>query len=532
MAKYSEIDIVDDPSISRVGAWKNKDEFNLVYDWIFGSESNDQTKRLALRRMKVWKIRRSNLTPASVLSTLSILEIQLKDQINTELSIDELRAMYSTAFTRFLNYMSSIMRSRQLQSMYSTARELGIESFLVDLRHLCAHGQVIPSLQILQRTADYCLNWLRTFYWDRERNFITDANVKDVHLKDSAELQQSVSDWFNIYDAATEAIINHCKTIDDLKNTELSGSHIELLTNFSIECRNDKLLFIANKAINQLAQLSNSNERDRGNAHIYCDVLLELTNFMERSAQYYDSVKSEQTKFIGIHQNLFRLFAICDFINVMFMRLLYICEDELEEDFKRKAASFWSNEIATGFLVFKEFKNVYKAKKEKNAKFDVDMAPINTDVMTDDLKKIYKELHVNYQGTLIFGDTVRRPWALQFDRDFLIERATNINQYTVEPIQKCVRLIEPALDDGEAQYVKKLISIYMEQSSSKLNQSEIEMDDDSKVFTLEEYLAETSEATESMTENDKNVNDATSDSIWREAPDGINWKSCPIGEMP
>lgn len=64
------------------------------------------------------------------------------------------------------------------------------------------------------------------------------------------------------------------------------------------------------------------------------------------------------------------------------------------------------------------------------------MAPINTDIMTDDIKQIYKQLGVNYRGTLIFGDTVRRPWSLYFDRDFLMERATNINQYTVDVVKK------------------------------------------------------------------------------------------------
>lgn len=72
----------------------------------------------------------------------------------------------------------------------------------------------------------------------------------------------------------------------------------------------------------------------------------------------------------------------------------------------------------------------------QNAKFDVDMAPINTDIMTDDIKQIYKQLGVNYNGTLIFGDTVRRPWSLQFDREFLMERAMNINQYTVDVVIK------------------------------------------------------------------------------------------------
>lgn len=350
----------------------HRDEFAIVYDWIFSVGSNDQTKRQALERMKIWKIRRLNLTPASVLSTLSILDVQMKDCSTaiTKYADDDLRTMYSEAFLKFLNYMSSIMRSRTVQSMYSTARELGIESFLVDLRHLCAHGQVSPSLDIFRRTAAYCLKWLREFYWDRELNVITDASVRDVQLKSSVELEHSIQEYFRLYDAATEALAIGYKTVDDLPepthNGECDGIDILILKEFTKVTHQKRLTFIANKAINNLAQMSCSKGRDHGYSDIFCDVLFDCTNFVRRSASVYDTNrKDEQQKFIGIHQNLFRLFAICDFINNLFNRLLLICEDDVETIVLRKAATFWANEIATGFTVFKDFKQFYKNKKEK-----------------------------------------------------------------------------------------------------------------------------------------------------------------------
>lgn len=326
---------------------------------------------MALSRMKLWKVRRGNLTPASVLSTLTILDVQLTDKLNTGLTNDALRSLYSNAFTRFVNYMSSIMRSKTVQSMYSSARELGIETFLVDLRHLCAHGQVLPSLEIMRRTTVYCMEWLREFYWDREKNVITDATVRDVHTKSTAELQISIAKWFKLYDAATEALIRGCKTVDDLMKSKpderLTHECMEQLMNISQQIHNKRLSFIANKSINQLALLSTSNERDRGDAEIYCDVLFDCQYFMKRSAEHYknETTKEAKDKFIGIHQNLFRMFAICDFINAIFMRLLATCEDDSEDENFKRAACFWANEIVTGFLVFKELKMLYKAKREK-----------------------------------------------------------------------------------------------------------------------------------------------------------------------
>lgn len=350
----------------------------MVYDWLFGagrSVNSIETKRLALTRMKLWKMRRGQLTPASVLSTISILDVQLKDLSgDNRFSDDELRSMYANAFTRFVNYMSSIMRSRTVQSMYSTARELGMEPFLIDLRHLCAHGQVLPSLELSRRTTDYCIRWLREFYWDRERNFIADACVRDVRLKSSLDLEQSIVEWFALYDAATEALMAGYKNVDDLTNTSsghqlrLSPTKIERLKTISYEIRQYKLSFIANKAINELAWLSNSNDRDRGDAQIYCDVLLnDCEYFMKRSAECYRTKAQcdhQTIKFIGIHQNLFRMFAICDFINSVFLRFVHLCEDDTANADEKCTASFWAQEIATGFLVFKEFKMLYKRKRE------------------------------------------------------------------------------------------------------------------------------------------------------------------------
>lgn len=506
--------------VSRVGPWKNKAEFDLVHEWIYGKNSDQHTKHLAIKRIKVWKLRRQNLTPATVLSTLAILEAQCKDRADNQLINDELQSIYSIAFTRFLNYVSSIMRSRRFDSMYSTARELGIESFLVDLRHMCAHGQIAPSLQLFRRTANYCLTWLREFYWDRERDFITDANVGDVHLKQTIELEQLAGKWFSLYDVATEAMIIGCKTIDDCQdakyNDQIDGRYLAPLVQLSQEVHNNKLTFLATRAINELAAHSTANARDRGNAHIYGDLLINLPYFFKRSAEYYQS-QLDKARFVGLHQNLFRLFAICDYINALFVQLVEMCEDVHEDDAQRRAASFWSLEIVTGFVVFKQFKNEYKAKKEKNVNFELNLAPINTEFMTDELKRIYKKLNVNCYGTLIFGDTVRRPWALHFDRDFLLERCFNINPYTVATITKSIQLTQPALSAAQALQIEKMIAIYMGDGAS------VPAIED-KVYTVDDlpHIDKMSTAT--------NVSQS-SPSIWREAPEGLDWKSCPIGSI-
>lgn len=69
--------------------------------------------------------------------------------------------------------------------------------------------------------------------------------------------------------------------------------------------------------------------------------------------------------FIGLHQNLIRLFAVAGFINTLFERLVMICEDDNEQPYLREAAHFWATHMADGFIFFKEFKRAYKTKKDK-----------------------------------------------------------------------------------------------------------------------------------------------------------------------
>lgn len=196
-----------------------RDEFRFVFESLFTSKANIETKHLAMRQMDIWRIRRSELTPAAVLATMVLLESQLKD-VNSgkfNLSENDMQILYSSSLSRFYNYMSSIVQTRNpksLKTMYSTAKELGIHSFVVDLRHLCAHGQVLPPLKLLRKSSDYCLNWLNDFYWTRQMESITDISSHNLHQKEIADFNDSISKLYGLYEIALES---HLKGANDLK---------------------------------------------------------------------------------------------------------------------------------------------------------------------------------------------------------------------------------------------------------------------------------------------------------------------------
>lgn len=69
--------------------------------------------------------------------------------------------------------------------------------------------------------------------------------------------------------------------------------------------------------------------------------------------------------FIQLHQDLFRSIVICGFIELFFKCLITICENEHENDEQRNGATFWAQEILTGFIILKKFKEEYKRTIEK-----------------------------------------------------------------------------------------------------------------------------------------------------------------------
>lgn len=183
--------------------------------------------------------------------------------------------------------MSSIMQSKFLKTMYMTAKELGIESFLVDLRHLCAHGQVMPSLDVFQRTAVYCLNWLHTFYWKREINLIQNATVEDVRQKSFVEFEETVIELFTIYDSATEALYRKHRLVSDIDATKMDPIYLDHLIAYADYNGNERLSIIVTKITNELTELASKQSKTRGNAQLYCEILFRSKYFIETAGELF-----------------------------------------------------------------------------------------------------------------------------------------------------------------------------------------------------------------------------------------------------
>lgn len=183
--------------------------------------------------------------------------------------------------------MSSILQTRQLKSMYMTAKELGLDSFMVDLRHLCAHGHDLPDLDVFQRSATYLLDWLHTFYWKRELETIEDAQVHNVHQDRSLEYEEFLASLFHVYDTATEALHNSCRMLKDIKTghpfDEETAKSLKAYGNYH---KLDRLSVIVTKVSNEMVSLASQEIKIRGNDEIFCHVLLQCPFFLTTAGEF------------------------------------------------------------------------------------------------------------------------------------------------------------------------------------------------------------------------------------------------------
>lgn len=333
-------------------------EFNKVYEWLFGKQYSQQTRQKALCQIRVWNLRRSTLCPAAVLATSVIIDVQLKDSKENKFSDEELQTLYSNAFTRFFNFMSSIMQTHNMRTMYQTAKELGLQSFVVDLRHICAHGQVLPPLQVLRNTAEYCVSWLHDYYWASQGNTMCDIDAAHIRRKDKTEFDMNVSELFQIYDSALEGHMKGATNLKTLKR-HLHGKRFNSLKEFYSQNKLNSLQSAFDVIVQQLCALVKRDVAIKDLSEIYVEAFLKMSYFFKVNVSH--SSDADVITLLSVTQTLFRMLAIYGFVEDLFLSLIEITENPIAEASKRSGASFWAVEMAKGFLAFRQCKKMFKA---------------------------------------------------------------------------------------------------------------------------------------------------------------------------
>lgn len=149
--------------------WASIGELDQLCSWVFANEFDTQDKILAVNRVRAryskllstqlilcklsaWKA--ITTLPHALESTLSLLTAILQDNLYQSSSPSlSLRQIYAVAVIRMVNgLVDPLQVGAYARSIASIAAQLGLPSWLVELRHAATHED-LPSLELLREAA-------------------------------------------------------------------------------------------------------------------------------------------------------------------------------------------------------------------------------------------------------------------------------------------------------------------------------------------------------------------------------------------
>ncbi|XP_053687847.1 uncharacterized protein LOC128737268 [Sabethes cyaneus] len=538
--------------VSHISAWKDREEFVKVYNGIFLSERSDiEANDLALQTLKVWKLRQNRETPVSVQCTAAILEVQICDARRQQDSSNngnsdnvDIKGLYSGAFTRFINYLTESYQQSgagRKGSIADRVKEIGIEGGLVELRHLCAHSSVTISIDVFRRSAEYCMNWLKDSYWQRELQQLQNCEISQIRSATLASKYESDLKYMaNVYDIVTSAIHKGAQTTKAAEK-KLTPSRFQFLQEYSQANKIYRLNELVYEIVRNLLEnlkLPQSHVTDSA----VCDA------FLSCEYMFQAPVSGNTQRLASIHQRFFKMLIDLGYIETYLKKLIQICEDDQQSCERRLGAKFWAIEVALAFRLLKKFQKIIRSLPDRSHRL---ARRWHTKKMSGTVRAIYEnKLRVDLQNTIIIGISANCPWTLRLSRDYLIERLLNVNKYTKEILPIILALAEPHLKLSQ----RENLEAAMEKCSSDyltLIDDGTEADADltgdktstpkraglrklqqSKVYTVEDVMnAVAAEATGSDVEHKSKQPNKFG--VWNDAPASVelDWGKCPWGKL-
>ncbi|XP_043647588.1 uncharacterized protein LOC122616254 [Drosophila teissieri] len=498
-----------------VTPWRDTLEFKTTYNWLFGKSNTPDTRRRALSKIRIWGLRRGSLCPAAVLATSVLVQAQLEDQEGSS----KIQDTYASAFTRFYNFMSSIIQGHNMTSMYETAKELGLQSFIVDLRHLCAHGQELPPVEVLRSTSVHCLEWLRTYYWLPHKETMSNLDAGKLHRQDKLKFEKAVTNLLEIYDLTLECHFKGAEKLKAISKLKSSGefNKIRVYSSSKKAKTSKEILSAVLGDLSALVKRESSSMKDL--LDIYTNCLLKMEYFLGVGLQIDDN----EDTLIAATQGLFRLLAVQGYIEKVFVALVQLTENQNESEQRRLGASYWATKMVESFGMLFRMKRMYKAELDLNNKLKpVDFATLNTDKLSKTLRSLLVHSNVDPSVTLIFGDNPKKARSLVFEREFIMQRVAPFSNYSAPILKGLLPLADPPFTKTQIEDLTKLCD-------TRLQEFELEepMEEDSS--SEEEYNLD---YLEKLLGQASHSSAQTSDlGVWKLEKHN-DWSKCALGVLP
>ncbi|KAG5178805.1 Las1-like protein, partial [Tribonema minus] len=152
----------------RLLPWQNWDEWVHVRGLLWSPDPVDRNE--GVLRVAAWRCRER--VPHAVECTAQLVEVALHEWRCSTYPGQygrnslQLRLMYSSVIVRTVNgLVEAHQKCAHAISIQQIARQIGIPSWLVDLRHDAAHKDM-PSLASFRLASAFLLDYLSQRYWD------------------------------------------------------------------------------------------------------------------------------------------------------------------------------------------------------------------------------------------------------------------------------------------------------------------------------------------------------------------------------
>ncbi|KAH8378785.1 hypothetical protein KR009_001368 [Drosophila setifemur] len=504
-----------------VTPWRDTVEFNTTYDWLFGKNSTSAHRRQALDGIRIWSLRRGNLCPAAVLATSVLVQAQLEDKEGNS----KIQTTYASAFTRFYNFMSSIIQGHNMTSMYETAKELGLQSFIVDLRHLCAHGQELPPVEVLRNTSRHCLEWLRTYYWLPHRENMSNLDAGKLQRKDKLKFEKEVTNLLEIYDLTLECQVKGADKLKAISKLKSSGEFNKIRV-YSSSKKAKTSTEILNAVVNDLnVFIKKESYAMKDLLDIYIKCLLKMPYFLGAGLKINDN----EDAIIETTQGLFRLLAMQGFIENFFVSLVQLAENSNEEEEKRLGASYWASKMIETFGMLSRMKRMYKEELDLNDKLKpVDFSALNTNVQSKTLRSLLVHSGVDPSLTLIFGDNPKKARTWVFEREFIMQRVGPFSKYSAPILKGLLTLADPPFSQTQLADLSQLCDIRLQEYTVvEPMEEDSSSEEDYSLDYLEKLLAKAAE----NKNNNFSIAESSDLGIWKLEKDN-DWSKCALGVLP
>ncbi|GLV32076.1 uncharacterized protein CBL_11968 [Carabus blaptoides fortunei] len=511
--------------------WFCSAEWRLVFDKIYGSDSNTDSKRQALQILNIWKAR-TPLLPCGIEGTYIILEgIFLDRELYGEYN---LRLLLSTSVMRFMNISASF--NKHQSTFHQSARRMKLPDWLITLRHDTAHSQNLPSLDMLERALTFCLDWLYREYW---RPFSSD--VKD--FIDTTEIE---TDKFAALKLTLEPLLsNYCylnltthpywnftviKHIADKEAKQALFNDLNLDINETTKIET-VLQILWDGIETTLAQLDDVKQR----GCVLADLLLEenvfLCSFDERTNVLTNGLSNTLPyNFLQLWNHMLSSMHRSGCLDALLEQLLNLLTADHETAERKQIAALWLSEIGKGLSKCIMAQDILTDLKKEN---NIKLPQRQLENMLRELCEVKCPESNEMLNLSLLSDIPDILTDCSKFKTFVLE---NPNEYTSLFIPELLNVNEVfKLNENKTQ-ILELLNVFVSQESTNVSPK--------KIHTVEDVINTTMEVDETEqtscqngggnianTENEQHNEDSLTEKRWRRVTD-IDFTKCPIGILP